>query len=171
MLLCAKLNPCSVPCSSIGWRHTVSSSIRLLPNSLSLSTHIRKGNLSRRPLLQQQVVIFIKEKDRKGPVEDAVGLVFGKDVRVLLAGRTHDAIVLVEDQDRVFLHEVVLGEAVGPGSRVVRHGKANKQTSNDKNEAPTNAGCGEVQARRRATDVGTHRSWTDELPPTAARDG
>ena len=78
-----------------------------------VNTHIGKGNLGAGPLLQEELAgALVEEEDGEGPVEDAALRLGVEEVGSLLALRSDDVVVVVEDQDRVLEHHVVLGHGV-----------------------------------------------------------
>jgi hypothetical protein len=86
-------------------------------------TYIGKGNLGGGPLLQQEFTgRFVKQKDGKGTMQNGPWLLRGEFMRRPLGGRSNDIVVVVQHQDSVLLHHVLLGHGIavpcfGGGSR------------------------------------------------------
>lgn len=86
-------------------------------------TYIGKGNLGGGPLLQQEFTgRFVKQKDGKGTMQNSPWLLRGEFMRRPFGGRSNDIVVVVQHQDSVLLHHVLLGHGIavpcfGGGSR------------------------------------------------------
>ena len=71
---------------------------------------------------EQTTVGFVKQKDGKGAVQNAVRLVGLKDVRILFGSRSNHVVGVVQHEDSVFFHQVILREALAPSAAVGGHG-------------------------------------------------
>mmetsp|Transcript_19672 Transcript_19672/g.42173 ORF Transcript_19672/g.42173 Transcript_19672/m.42173 type:complete len:206 (+) Transcript_19672:1803-2420(+) len=77
--------------------------------------NIRKGNLGRGALLQQQFGGGgVEEKDAERTVKNATGLGGLEDVRGFFGGRAGDDVGVGEDEDRIPFHELGLGHCGVP---------------------------------------------------------
>ena len=63
---------------------------------------------------EQSTVGFVKQKDRKGAMENAVGLFLAKHVRFFLGSGTNDLVLVIDHEHGIAFHEIVLGEPLRP---------------------------------------------------------